>query len=248
MAFAGLTGWVLPGMSDDIQANTATLVDLLEDLPIGMLTTFGPDGPRSVPMARQEVEPSAELWFITARDTAHTRAIEQDPRVALTFSARDTWVAVYGRAAGGGAPAKGTAYAGSLSEKALSSAWAPLSGRAAAGGLAANTGRAVVDAGKFDYLFGTVSSNAHNAARSAQNAQQLARIGVYDNAAGRSLLSSHFDDVVVGSNNVARTFTNEYGTFQVRDAGPGGFLKFESTWQVTDDGLRLTTVIPMGGS
>ena len=115
----------------------------------------------------------------------------------------------------------------------------------------ANTGRAVVDAGKFDYLFGTVASNAHNAARSAQNAQQLARIGVYDNAAGRSLLSSHFDDVVVGSNNVARTFTNEYGTFQVRDslfAGPGGFLKFESTWQVTDDGLRLTTVIPMGGS
>ena len=150
-----------------------------------------------------------------------------------------------------GGAAKGAAYAGSLSEKALSSAWAPLSGRAAAGGLAANTGRAVVDAGKFDYLFGTVASNAHNAARSAQNAQQLARIGVYDNAAGRSLLSSHFDDVVVGSNNVARTFTNEYGTFQVRDslfAGPGGFLKFESTLQVTDDGLRLTTVIPMGGS
>jgi general stress protein 26 len=81
-------------MTDD----TKTLVDLLEDLPIGMLTTFGADGPRSVPMARQEVEPGAELWFITARDTAHTRAIEQEPRVSLTFSARDSWVAVYGRA------------------------------------------------------------------------------------------------------------------------------------------------------
>ena len=67
-------------MSDD----TKKLVDLLEDLPIGMLTTFGPDGPRSIPMARQEVEPSAELWFITVRDSAHTRAIEQDPRVSLT--------------------------------------------------------------------------------------------------------------------------------------------------------------------
>jgi general stress protein 26 len=75
------------------------LVDLLDDIPIAMLTTFGAEGPRSVPMARQEVEPSAEMWFISARDTAHTRAIEQEPRVSLTFSARDSWVAVYGRAA-----------------------------------------------------------------------------------------------------------------------------------------------------
>lgn len=74
------------------------LVDLLDDIPIGMLTTYGAEGPRSVPMARQEVEPSAELWFITARDTEHTRAVAADPRVALTFSARDSWVAVYGRA------------------------------------------------------------------------------------------------------------------------------------------------------
>lgn len=85
-------------MSDDT-ADTKKLVDLLEDLPIGMLTTFGSNGPRSVPMARQEVEPSAELWFISARDTEHTRAIQQDPRVSLTFSARDSWVAVYGTAA-----------------------------------------------------------------------------------------------------------------------------------------------------
>jgi len=117
---------------------------------------------------------------------------------------------------------------------------------------AANTGRAIVDEGKFNYLFGKVTSGAHNADRSVQNAQQLARIGVYDNTAGRSLLSSHFDDVVADSNNIVRTFTHKnYGTFQVREslfAGPGGFLKFESTWQVTDDGLRLSTVIPMGGS
>jgi general stress protein 26 len=74
------------------------LVDLLGDTDIGMLTTFGADGPRSVPMARQQVEPSAEMWFITARDTAHTRAVEQDPRVSLTFTSRDAWVAVYGSA------------------------------------------------------------------------------------------------------------------------------------------------------
>ncbi len=56
--------------------------------------------------------------------------------------------------------------------------------------------------------------------------------------------------MVAGSDNIVRTFTNERGTFQVRESlfsGPGGFLKFESTWQVTGDGLRLTMVIPLGG-
>jgi general stress protein 26 len=74
------------------------LLEVIGDIPIAMLTTFGPDGPRSVPMARQEVEPSAELWFITARDTAHVRAVQAEPRVSLTFSARDAWAATYGRA------------------------------------------------------------------------------------------------------------------------------------------------------
>jgi general stress protein 26 len=76
----------------------AKLVELLEDLPIAMFTTFGADGPRSVPMARQEVEPDAEMWFITARDTAHVDELEAHPEVALTFSARDSWVALTGRA------------------------------------------------------------------------------------------------------------------------------------------------------
>lgn len=74
------------------------LLELIDDIPIAMLTTYGAEGPRSVPMARQEVEPSAELWFISARDTAHTRAIQENSTVSLTFSARDAWVAVTGRA------------------------------------------------------------------------------------------------------------------------------------------------------
>ena len=80
--------------SDDRQK----LVDLMSDMPIAMLTTLGSAGPRSVPMARQEVEPDAELWFITARDTDHVRAIQQEPHVVLTFSSRDAWVAATGQA------------------------------------------------------------------------------------------------------------------------------------------------------
>lgn len=82
-------------MSDDRK----TLLELMDDLPIAMLTTIGPDGAlRSVPMARQEVEPSADLWFITARDTRHVEDIAARPHVALTFSGRSSWVAVEGRA------------------------------------------------------------------------------------------------------------------------------------------------------
>lgn len=69
--------------------------------------------------------------------------------------------------------------------------------------------------------------------------QQLARIGVHHNAAGRGILQSHFDDVVSGSGNIERTYADDFRLFQVREslfAGPGGFLKFEWTGQVTDDG------------
>ncbi len=74
------------------------LVQLMEDMPIAMFTTFGPDGPRTVPMARQEVDPDAELWFITARGTAHVAALVHEPKVALTFSSRAAWVALTGSA------------------------------------------------------------------------------------------------------------------------------------------------------
>ncbi|WP_346133445.1 tachylectin-related carbohydrate-binding protein [Lentzea roselyniae] len=113
----------------------------------------------------------------------------------------------------------------------------------------AKRGRALVDNGKYDYLFGKVDSNSHNAARSKQNKEQLARIGVHDTPQGRALIKKHLDDAVTSDANIKRTYTDEYGTFQIRDslfAGPGGFLHFESAWQVTPDGLRLTTIIPKG--
>ncbi len=74
------------------------LVDLLSDLPIAMFTTYGGAGVRSVPMARQEVEPDAEMWFIASRDTRHVADVQAEPRVSLTFSSRDSWVALTGRA------------------------------------------------------------------------------------------------------------------------------------------------------
>lgn len=74
------------------------LVALMNDMPIGMMTTYGPRGPHSFPMARQQVEPTAELWFITARDTRHVRDLATSQQVSVTFSSRDAWVAITGRA------------------------------------------------------------------------------------------------------------------------------------------------------
>jgi general stress protein 26 len=77
----------------------AKLVELMSDMYIAMLTTTSEDGTlTAVPMARQEVEPSAELWFISARDTRHVANIAARPHVGLTFSSRDAWVSIQGTA------------------------------------------------------------------------------------------------------------------------------------------------------
>ncbi len=113
-----------------------------------------------------------------------------------------------------------------------------------------------IDPGKFDYLFGKAQGAenlAHNAPRTNQNALQMKRLGVADNAEGRALLQEHFDKAVRDPTNVSSEFENQFGRFEVREslfAGPSGkFAQFRSTWEVMDDGSRrLTTVIPIGGS
>ncbi len=86
-------------MTETEQGDREKLAELLQDMPIAMLTTFTNGRPRSVPMARQEVEASDELWFITARSSGLVDAIRSEPMVALTFSSRDSWVSLVGRAA-----------------------------------------------------------------------------------------------------------------------------------------------------
>jgi general stress protein 26 len=84
----------------DAQDDRQKIVDLMQDMHVAMFTTTTADGSlRAVPMARQQVEPSAELWFITAKDTEHVRDVQARPHVGLTFSSRDAWVSVQGTAA-----------------------------------------------------------------------------------------------------------------------------------------------------
>lgn len=74
------------------------LADLLDDMPIAMLTTHHDGTLRSVPMGRQATVGGDELWFITGRSTLHVQDIERDPEVGLTFSGRSSWVSVTGSA------------------------------------------------------------------------------------------------------------------------------------------------------
>ncbi|KAA1423298.1 pyridoxamine 5'-phosphate oxidase family protein [Mumia zhuanghuii] len=76
------------------------LLELLDDLTIAMFTTVDTDGTlTSRPMARQQVEPSAQMWFITARDSRQVAHLAVRPRVGVTFSSSSTWVSLSGTAA-----------------------------------------------------------------------------------------------------------------------------------------------------
>ncbi|MCP2303843.1 RHS repeat-associated core domain-containing protein [Actinokineospora globicatena] len=109
---------------------------------------------------------------------------------------------------------------------------------------------AKIDPNKFNYLFGKVKEDDHNTPRALQNKRQFARIGIHDSPEGRALIEQHLRGTVGSPDNILESYVNEHGSFQVREsllAGPNGFLVLKTTWEVLDDSLRLTTVIPVGG-
>ncbi|QCI15392.1 hypothetical protein E6B08_03860 [Pseudomonas putida] len=78
----------------------------------------------------------------------------------------------------------------------------------------------------------------------------MKRLGVTDSAAGRQLLTDHLTLSAKTQGNVIKTFSNQYGTFEVRESllmGPSGkAANLQSTFQVLEDGTRkLSTVIPI---
>ncbi|MCV0349032.1 MULTISPECIES: hypothetical protein [Alphaproteobacteria] len=110
----------------------------------------------------------------------------------------------------------------------------------------------IIDEGKFNYLFGRVTSNPHDTARSQQLQSELSHIGIYDTADGRRILTNHFDDVASDSSSIVRTFSETRDgvtqNFTVRESllpGPGGFVRLETTFEVMADGTsRFITTIP----
>ncbi len=114
--------------------------------------------------------------------------------------------------------------------------------------------KARIESEKFDYLFGKASGTknvSHNLPRTKQNLAQMRRLGIPDDANGQLLLQNHFDGIVNEPSNIIKTWTYKNSQFEIREslfAGPGGFAKFESAWEIMSDGTRrFTTVIIKGG-
>lgn len=77
----------------------AKLKEKIKDIKIAMLTTVEPDGElHTRPMATHEMDEDGTLWFFTYDDTAKADELEQDRRVALSYT--DTRAATYVCASG----------------------------------------------------------------------------------------------------------------------------------------------------
>ena len=87
--------------SADQDEKLRTLVDLVADAKIAMLTTMTQDGRHvSRPMGLQEVEFDGDLWFFAYDDSNKAREIAVNPQVNVSFAnAKGTaWASVSGAA------------------------------------------------------------------------------------------------------------------------------------------------------
>ncbi len=78
-----------------------TLVDLVADAKIAMLTTMTEDGRHlSRPMGLQEVEFDGDLWFLAYDDSPKARQITVNPQVNVSFanSKGTAWTSISGTA------------------------------------------------------------------------------------------------------------------------------------------------------
>lgn len=81
------------------EEEVARLVELTKESRFVMLTTRDPDGHLvSRPMSRQEVDLSADLWFIATRDSRKVDHIRADPIVGVTITSGSSWVSLSGTA------------------------------------------------------------------------------------------------------------------------------------------------------
>ena len=76
---------------------------------------------------------------------------------------------------------------------------------------------------KLDYAFGKATGDAHNVQRSMTMQSQLSKIGIYDDAAGRQIMTN-FMNQTLNSNLTSIVSTSERVAVDSLLAGPGGFL------------------------
>ena len=111
----------------------------------------------------------------------------------------------------------------------------------------------VIDAKKFDYLFGRAKGNPHTLDRTNQLALEMKRPGITDDINGHAILAEHFTQATTDQSNIIKKYTDQYGSFEIRESffiGPSGkATMFESTFEIMSDGShRFITTIPKNGA
>ena len=86
-------------MTEQQEQGREKVRELIKDSRVAMLATLDAEGRIvSQPMATQDVEPDADLWFIAERSSEKVANIRREPRVNVSFSSGDSWVSVAGTA------------------------------------------------------------------------------------------------------------------------------------------------------
>lgn len=85
--------------SENHQDELATVVDIIKQHPVCMLTSHGQDGLLSHPMTVLKVEDDGELWMFSSIGSTPAEDIAQNPAVNLSFTTKDQWLSVRGSGA-----------------------------------------------------------------------------------------------------------------------------------------------------
>lgn len=82
------------------QDDRSKVRDLIDEIRIGMLTNVDRGTGRLVsrPMAVQQIDDDATLWFFASESAPQADQIAADPTVNVAFASRGAWVSLAGRA------------------------------------------------------------------------------------------------------------------------------------------------------
>lgn len=73
------------------------VLDIINDVRIGMVTTHGDGGLLSRPLTVIDVEQDGDMWFFCPADTEIVREVKAHGEVNVSFAGAKKWVSVSGR-------------------------------------------------------------------------------------------------------------------------------------------------------
>lgn len=80
-------------------------------------------------------------------------------------------------------------------------------------------------------MFGKATGSAHNIERSTGMLRQLESVGIFDNAAGRSLLNSHLESVYSGTKGIFPLWEH-LSVFSFLEGSDKRYSRFGTVWRI----------------